>query len=181
MHLIKLKNEFCIYVSKYGITIVSGLKVISFQSIRVKSTSLTGLRKHKKPDSNRVKFRKTQVCYTRFLCSICCTRNMINDQMNIEEIRCKTLLFFKTLLFEEHIWILCGKHCRWTGLQPGLPGGILGYQIDPNLVSKLLVWYPFFLFGILQKFGIRCKQIWYPTRDLVSSVNSNFLSKKLMF
>ena len=63
----------------------------------------------------------------------------------------------------------------------GLPGGILGYQIDPNLVSKLLVWYQLFLFGILQKFGIRCKQIWYPTRDLVSSVNSNFLLKKLIF
>ena len=65
--------------------------------------------------------------------------------------------------------------------ETGLPGGILGYQIDPNLVSKLPVWYQLFLFGILQKFGIRCKQIWYPTRDLVSSVNSNFLLKKLIF
>ena len=62
----------------------------------------------------------------------------------------------------------------------GLPGGILGYQIDLNLVSKLLIWYPLFLFGILQKFGIRSPQIWYPTTDLVSLGEQSLLSKKLM-
>ena len=62
----------------------------------------------------------------------------------------------------------------------GLPGGILGYQIDLNLVSKLLIWYPLFLFGILQKFGIRSPQIWYPTTDLVSLGEQSLLSKQLM-
>ena len=67
----------------------------------------------------------------------------------------------------------------WASVS-GLPGGILGYQIDLNLVSKLPIWYPLFLFGILQKFGIRCQQIWYPTTDLVSLGEQPLLSKKLM-
>ena len=38
MYIIRLRNKFCIYLSKYGIAIVSGLKVTRCQSARVEST-----------------------------------------------------------------------------------------------------------------------------------------------
>ena len=61
------------------------------------------------------------------------------------------------LLFVTRGAVTRGAVTRGAVTGAGLPGGILGYQIDPNLVSKLLVWYPLFLFGIQQKFGIRCE------------------------
>ena len=57
MYIIILKNNFFIYLSKYEMAIVSGLKVITFQSARVESISPPphDIESTKKPGSNKVK------------------------------------------------------------------------------------------------------------------------------